>query len=49
MGLGRTERMSGGEATTRVRLRPTMLSDLDFDFVLSVEEDPACPRCPFRA
>jgi RimJ/RimL family protein N-acetyltransferase len=38
--MGRTERMSGGEATTGVRLRPTMLSDLDF--VLSVEEDPTC-------
>jgi len=38
--MGRTERMTGGTATTGVRLRPTMLSDLDF--VLSVEEDPTC-------
>ncbi len=29
-----------GTTTTGVRLRPTMLSDLDF--VLTVEEDPAC-------
>jgi diamine N-acetyltransferase len=34
-----SERMSGATATG-VRLRPTMLSDLDF--VISVEEDPAC-------
>jgi hypothetical protein len=38
--VGRTERMSGGTVTAGVRLRPTMLSDLDF--VLSVEEDPTC-------
>lgn len=32
--------MNGVTTTTGVRLRPTMLSDLDF--VLTVEEDPAC-------
>ena len=37
--------MATGDAVlpaTQLRLRPTMLSDLDLDFVLTVEQDRAC-------